>query len=173
MTGSNTQLANGILLMSTFFGSRLVWGPYQTINVFGDIWNAIQYQKTIEGQAWLKSPISPSNIMAIGEAGKASRELMRFQPEPVPLWLAVTYFSANTCLTLLNVYWFGKMVETIRKRFPPPFGTMTEQDEPHEREVVVERGVDKGAKSVDVKQKEVRHRGVKSKLSAVPPPPPQ
>lgn len=30
MTGSNLQLYNGIALMSTFFGCRLVWGSYQT-----------------------------------------------------------------------------------------------------------------------------------------------
>jgi hypothetical protein len=29
-TGSDLQLYNGIALMSTFFGCRLVWGTYQT-----------------------------------------------------------------------------------------------------------------------------------------------
>ena len=30
MTGSDAQLYNGMALMSTFFGCRLVWGSYQT-----------------------------------------------------------------------------------------------------------------------------------------------
>lgn len=35
----------------------------------------------------------------------------------VPTWLAVMYLGSNLLLNTLNVYWFGKMVETISKRF--------------------------------------------------------
>lgn len=35
----------------------------------------------------------------------------------VPIWLAITYLSSNTVLNSLNFYWFGKMIETVRKRF--------------------------------------------------------
>ncbi len=35
----------------------------------------------------------------------------------VPIWLAVTYLSSNVVLNSLNFYWFGKMIETVRKRF--------------------------------------------------------
>lgn len=35
----------------------------------------------------------------------------------VPVWLAVTYLSSNVVLNSLNFYWFGKMIETVRKRF--------------------------------------------------------
>lgn len=41
----------------------------------------------------------------------------------VPLWLGLIYLASNLTLNSLNVFWFGKMIETIRKRFDPPFGT--------------------------------------------------
>lgn len=121
--------------------------------------------------AWLKAPVAPSTAISIGEKGRAARELMMFAPQPVPMWLAIVYLGANITLMGLNVYWFGKMIETIRKRFPPPFGTKKEEDvkkdKPDEKEVVMGRGVDDaGSKSVDVEQKELRHRGVKTKVNA-------
>ncbi len=45
-------------------------------------------------------------------------EIMRFAGEyAMPTWLAVVYLSSNIVLNTLNFYWFGKMIETIRKRF--------------------------------------------------------
>ena len=35
----------------------------------------------------------------------------------VPTWLAVVYLGANIVLNSLNFYWYGKMIETIKKRF--------------------------------------------------------
>ena len=80
LTGSNLQLYNGFALMTTFFGSRLVWGTYQT---------------------WLLS----KDMLTAWRAG------------PVPSVLFSTYLLANTSLTCLNFYWFGKMVDAMRKRF--------------------------------------------------------
>jgi hypothetical protein len=37
--------------------------------------------------------------------------------------LGASYLAANVVLQCLNFFWFSKMVETIRKRFAPPFGT--------------------------------------------------
>ena len=43
---------------------------------------------------------------------------MRFAGDyPMPAWLAIVYLSSNIVLNTLNFYWFGKMIETIRKRF--------------------------------------------------------
>lgn len=43
---------------------------------------------------------------------------MRFAGDyPMPPWLAVAYLSSNVVLNTLNFYWFGKMIETIQKRF--------------------------------------------------------
>ena len=41
---------------------------------------------------------------------------------PVPLWLALVYLGSNAVLNSLNYYWFGRMVNTVRKRFTPPGG---------------------------------------------------
>ena len=50
----------------------------------------------------------------------AQSEVMKFfgtGTKRVPVWLAVTYLSSNLVLNSLNFYWFGKMIDTIRKRF--------------------------------------------------------
>lgn len=50
----------------------------------------------------------------------AQSEVMEFVgtgTKAVPIWLAVTYLSSNVVLNGLNFYWFGKMIETVRKRF--------------------------------------------------------
>lgn len=44
--------------------------------------------------------------------------MMRFAGDyVVPMWLAVVYLGSNVVLNTLNFYWFGKMIETIKKRF--------------------------------------------------------
>lgn len=83
MTGSTFQLVNGIALLTTFGGSRLVWGTYQSYRMYHDIWRALQ---------------NPGEL-------------------PVPSWLAVTYLASTTALSALNFYWFGKMIQTLAKRF--------------------------------------------------------
>jgi hypothetical protein len=39
------------------------------------------------------------------------------QTQAVPFWLALVYLACNLVLNTLNFYWFGKMIETVRKRF--------------------------------------------------------
>ena len=54
------------------------------------------------------------------ECVAAQSEVMKFVgagTRGVPTWLAVTYLSSNVVLNSLNFYWFGKMIETVRKRF--------------------------------------------------------
>ena len=84
MTGSTAQLVNGVALLTTFATSRLVWGTYQSVRMYMDIWTA--FFETAGGL-------------------------------PVPPWLAVAYVVSNTTLSVLNFYWFGKMVRMVRKRF--------------------------------------------------------
>ena len=36
---------------------------------------------------------------------------------PVPPWLAIAYVVSNTTLSVLNFYWFGKMIQALKKRF--------------------------------------------------------
>src|ERR1700730_1062100 len=42
MTGSRAQLYNGLILLATFFSCRLVWGTYQSVRVYQDVWAALQ-----------------------------------------------------------------------------------------------------------------------------------
>lgn len=86
MTGSTAQLINGIVLITTFGASRLLWGTYQSFRMYQDVWLA------------LKTP---------GEL-------------PVPPWLAAAYLASTTMLSVLNVYWFGRMIKTISSRFDKP-----------------------------------------------------
>ncbi|KAI9723874.1 MAG: hypothetical protein M1828_003993 [Chrysothrix sp. TS-e1954] len=139
LTGSDLQLYNGVILITSFFGSRLVWGVWNTVSVFSDVWSAVQYQDTVAGKAWLakvRTEVVAEAVKASGKSIEGARDLSDVLalsaseqvlgtavPRPVPTWLAVMYLTANCTLTLLNVYWFGKMIETIRARFEPPLGT--------------------------------------------------
>lgn len=37
----------------------------------------------------------------------------------LPMWLAILYLGSNTILNFLNIYWFSKMIQTVRSRFQP------------------------------------------------------
>ncbi len=117
MTGSRAQLYNGILLLVTFFGCRLVWGTYQSLRVYQDVWAALH----TTGADNLHPNVGKHNVTlgSVGTPGDAD-EMMRFAGDrQVPLWLACTYLGSNVVLNTLNFYWFGKMIETVRKRFQP------------------------------------------------------
>lgn len=50
----------------------------------------------------------------------AQSEVMKFtgaHTTAIPFWLAGVYLTCNLVLNSLNFYWFGKMIETVRKRF--------------------------------------------------------
>ena len=111
MTGSRLQLCNGILLLLTFFGCRLVWGSYQTTRIYQDIWLVLHTPGGIEPP--IKSWLFPTLATLPDRA-----EIMRFSGAQVlPPWLAFVYLSANTLLSALNFYWFWLMIATIKKRF--------------------------------------------------------
>ncbi|KAI9672903.1 MAG: hypothetical protein M1829_004453 [Trizodia sp. TS-e1964] len=121
MTGSRPQLYNGIALLATFFCCRLVWGSYQSVRVYQDVWAAIQSPTAANNSIRLEPEIL-SNISTVSATkSEALGEMMRFAgSEIVPTWLAITYLVTNVLLNTLNFYWFGKMIETVRKRFQPP-----------------------------------------------------
>jgi hypothetical protein len=112
MTGSKVQLYNGFCLLFTFFGCRLVWGLYQSVRVFTDIYKA------------LKHPGWPGAAPGTESLPDDRGAIMRFAGnEYIPLWLAASYLASNIILNGLNFVWFSKMIETVRKRFDPPIGT--------------------------------------------------
>ena len=117
LTGSRLQLYNGLLLLATFFSCRLVWGTYQSIRVYQDVWAAIQSPGP--------TPVNFSNQTAAAtqQSHYPEAEILRFEGEGlVPVWLAATYLGSNMLLNTLNFYWFGKMIETVKKRFRPAQG---------------------------------------------------
>ena len=59
----------------------------------------------------------------------------------MPTWLACTYLGSNIVLNTLNFYWFGKMIETVKKRFrgPPTKGPV---------EIVIVEGTEMDAREL-------------------------
>lgn len=108
MTGSRAQLYNGLLLLFTFFSCRLIYGTYQSVKVFTDIYAAINAHPVL--------PIPRDTDDTLVLAG-----VMRFATSrsTVPPWLAVTYLMSNITLNGLNFYWFIMMIRAVRKRFQP------------------------------------------------------
>ncbi|CZT07730.1 uncharacterized protein RCO7_11221 [Rhynchosporium graminicola] len=117
MTGSRVQLYNGIALLATFFGCRVLWGNYQSINIYLDVWTALHTQ-------------TPDSLHVSGNSKFAQRESTlglgardNFGTMALPTWLVVVYLGSNTVLNFLNVYWFAKMVQALMKRFRLPNST--------------------------------------------------
>ena len=107
MTGSLPQWYNGIILLSSFFCCRLVWGTYQSIRVYQDVWAALHY-----------GALTHPDLPSVDAAAESGEMIMRFAGNYiVPKWLALVYLGSNIILNTLNFYWFGKMIETIKKRF--------------------------------------------------------
>lgn len=119
MTGSRAQWYNGILLLASFFSCRLLWGTYQSIRVYQDVWAGLHH--TGPPFASLHADASgPGGLDAQLPLG-ADMGMMRFAHDSrVPVWLATTYLGSNVVLNSLNFYWFGKMIETVKKRFRGP-----------------------------------------------------
>lgn len=119
MTGSLAQLINGIILLCTFFGCRLVWGTYQSLRVYQDLWAAVHFSGST-------SHPFPSNDTSLSTR---SNNIMHYvttlpasTPQHIPVYLALLYFSSNLVLNGLNFYWFNQMIQALRKRFEKPTG---------------------------------------------------
>ncbi|CAG8956781.1 hypothetical protein HYFRA_00011170 [Hymenoscyphus fraxineus] len=101
MTGSRAQLYNGFALISVFFSARLVWGAYSSFNIYRDVWNAIYFDAST-------TKLSTNEAMMVFGKDRS-----------LPAWLVVIYMGGHVTLQLLNVFWLGKMIAAIRKRFTP------------------------------------------------------
>jgi hypothetical protein len=159
MTGSKAQLYNGLVLLTTFFSCRLVWGTYQSVRVYQDVWAALHHQPAA---ASIHYDVLNNSTAAAAEAaaGKSAmpihNDIMQFAGEEfVPLWLGFTYLGSNVILNTLNFYWFGKMVDTVRKRFQPA------KEEQIKEKPVASRstGVD-GKVRIEADETEVRRRNI-------------
>ncbi|KAK5108543.1 hypothetical protein LTR62_008200 [Meristemomyces frigidus] len=124
LTGSTTQAVNGALLTGSFFGCRIVWGMYNSYNTFHDLYTAYAAGHS-HAPAWasdknMRTAVS-GDLGIYYDAGRQERAFMGQQY--LPPWLPIIYLASNLVLNALNVWWFFKMIQTIRKRFDPPFGT--------------------------------------------------
>jgi hypothetical protein len=113
LTGSKVQLYNGIALIFTFFSCRLVWGTYNSVRVFGDVWSAMHNKPSYIP---LTSEVAQNLTVPI-----RYESTMRFVSESssIPTWLGALYLAANLTLNSLNFYWFVKMIQAVQKRFDP------------------------------------------------------
>lgn len=111
-TGSTLQLYNGIALLATFFACRIVWGTYQSIMIYSDIYKAF----TLQSPSFIDLPMDDleceSNTSVDGY-----KALGNCTSGDLPMWLVTVYLAGNTALSLLNVYWFIQMIKAVRKRF--------------------------------------------------------
>lgn len=114
MTGSKLQLYNGIALLVTFFGCRIIWGTYQSIMIYSDIYKALTMSQTDSMSSLLeahKCDGSTNSSMGLDGSGNCYGDL--------PMWLVCVYLVGNTALSMLNFFWFNQMIKAVRKRFVP------------------------------------------------------
>ncbi|KAF2766851.1 DUF887-domain-containing protein [Teratosphaeria nubilosa] len=127
LTGSTIQAVNGALLTTTFFFCRIVWGLYSSYKVFSDVFGAVRAGHSERQTGILGEVGEVRKDWASGDVGlyyQPGEQETAFMGEKfVPLWLVTIYLASNAVLNLLNIWWFSKMIETIRSRFDPPFGT--------------------------------------------------
>lgn len=124
LTGSTIQAVNGAFLTATFFGCRLIWGNISSILVFYDIFRGVYYGNSRVAGMTPGGPknFTPAELLAIVNDEQGQRWAFAGE-QYIPVWLAAVYLTSNLTLNSLNIFWFGKMIQTIRKRFDPPFGT--------------------------------------------------
>jgi hypothetical protein len=111
MTGSNLQLYNGIALLVTFFGCRIVWGTYSSILIYSDIYKALTMSTHMPMQSLLDTGKCDGNASVVEYVGSGCAI------GDLPMWLVSIYLVGNTALSVLNFYWFNQMVKAVRKRF--------------------------------------------------------
>lgn len=131
MTGSKAQWYNGMTLLVVFFSCRIVWGTWQSVYVYQDMWTALQHTWSASKSSLLE-PINISSsvfqerngtLCVDGTCARANAEISKFvhhTADGIPLWLVMTYVASNLTLHALNYYWFSKMIETVLKRFREP-----------------------------------------------------
>ncbi|KAG0646026.1 putative TLC domain-containing [Hyphodiscus hymeniophilus] len=99
MTGTRAQLYNGLMLLGVFFCCRLIWGAYSSFNIYRDVWNALHFDAKTHDLS-------------------TNGEIMKFGGDRLlPTWLVMLYMGGHVTLQVLNVFWFGKMIAAVRKRF--------------------------------------------------------
>jgi hypothetical protein len=133
MTGSKLQWYNGMMLLVVFFSCRLVWGTWQSVIVYGDMWHAWKQSRSMTHSPFLDGVSTNAPIFKLGEGGalcaddsciRANAEISQFAhyftDVSLPQWLPIAYVIANLILNSLNFYWFSQMIDAVLKRFRQP-----------------------------------------------------
>ncbi|SMR50512.1 unnamed protein product [Zymoseptoria tritici ST99CH_1E4] len=137
LTGSIYQAINGAFLTFTFFACRIIWGNISSVYVFQDVYKGVFRGNTTplsKPHHLADVPVSSytaKDLLAIYNDEQGQRFAFAGQERFIPLWLGAIYLASNIVLNSLNIWWFGKMVQTIRSRFAPPFGTKGQAKEVH------------------------------------------
>jgi hypothetical protein len=109
---------------------------------------------TIHLDALSNGTVSSAEAAAGKSAAPILGDIMQFAGEEyVPLWLALTYLGSNVVLNTLNFYWFGKMIDAVRKRFQPP-----KEKRRKEKPIATRSTGANGKVKIDVDGTEVRQR---------------
>jgi len=126
MTGSLTQLINGFFLLTSFFCCRLIWGTWNAILVFGDLYSIYDNPPSV---------LRPSDDNLIHPDHLETDEIVAhpFAGKSLPLWLIMVYLGSNAILNLLNYYWFGRMIQTVSARFTKDKPAKKEKKEKKEK----------------------------------------
>lgn len=100
MAGTIYQMINGLFLMASFAGCRLIWGSWLTLSFVRDAWTAVA-AKDASTTIYDYSPIhKPLHLT-----------------HQTPWWVAAAFMAANTTILALSAYWFAQMVTLARKSF--------------------------------------------------------
>ena len=96
MTGSMSQLYNGIALLVTFFCCRIVWGTYSSVLIYSDIYKAFTLPSNDPMASLLDNGKREGNTSILAGPGCEVGDL--------PMWLVSVYLIVNTALSSLNFY---------------------------------------------------------------------
>ena len=105
-TGGWAQLVNGMLLLAVFAGCRLGWGTWQSLLMYGDVWRAWRATEPYELKCKAYRAIAASTSVPV-------------ECRVLPGRLVLVFVGGNMLLSVLNFWWFYRMVLAVRKRFQP------------------------------------------------------
>ena len=169
MTGSTIQLVNGIFLLVSFFGARIIYGSYISVSMFYDIYRALMFYREHPN-----TPPLEKSVFAF-DANPLSQEILKYAPATayLPTLLWTSYIASNATLHILNFYWFGQMIKALRKRFNPPLGTKG-LGEKQKVEPEITTSIDEqGRRTVKIEsvESQVRKRPIAQRMESDLPPP--
>jgi len=175
LTGSTLQLVNGICLLISFAGCRLIYGTYMSVSMWSDVYKAHQLTQSLPHKSPLAiSPFALNATTSFDNPLEALEVVQYARATPhIPTLIVGAFALSNATMHILNWYWYGKMISALRKRFDPPLGTRTKDEKEGDKHIEVSRGVDAtGHKLLEIDATELRKRVPLERLHTGELPPP-